>query len=68
MTRQDSGSPTLEQVQALVERAGLTLTPEELESFRKAVELTQGQVRLLHSIDLKEEVPAFTFRPGDSSS
>ena len=68
MARKDSGSPTLEQVQALVERAGLTLTPEELESFREAVELTQGQVRFLHSIDLREEVPAFTFRPGVSSS
>ena len=68
MARQDSKSPTLEEVEALVKRAGLTLTPEELESFREAVELTQGQVRLLHSIDLKEEIPAFSFRPGESSS
>ena len=67
MARPESG-PTLEEMRTLVERAGLTLTPEELETFREAVQLTQEQLRLLHSVDLKEEEPAFTFRPGESSS
>ena len=68
MARLESGPPTLEEVRTLAERAGLTLTPEELETFREAVQLTQEQLRLLHSVDLKEEEPAFTFRPGEPSS
>ena len=68
MARPESGLPTLEEARFLVERAGLTLTPEELETFREALQMTQEQLRLLHSVDFKEEEPAFTFHPGESPS
>ena len=68
MARPESGPLTLEEVRTLVERAGLTLTPKDLETFREAVQLTQEQLRLLHSVDLREEEPAFTIHSGEPSS
>ena len=68
MAPPESGPPTMEEARILVERAGLTLTPEELETFREALQMTQEQLRLLHSVDFKEEEPAFTFHPGESPS
>ena len=68
MAQPEGGQPTLEEVRTLVERAGLTLSSEELETFREAVQLTREQVRRLHSVDLSEEDPAFMFHPGEAPS
>ncbi len=62
------GSSGIEEVRALAEQAGLTLSTEELETFREAVQLAREQLRLLHSIDLQGEEPSFTFQAGEPLS
>ena len=55
---------TPEEFQALVRRAGLDLTPEELEQLRPMYQELMGQVGKLHDPSLPLEELAATFRAG----
>ncbi|MBI4199263.1 MAG: hypothetical protein HY535_02145 [Chloroflexi bacterium] len=50
-------------VKAIVEAAGLKLSAEELKELEPAMQMAYDRLRLLHSVDLKDEEPAFVFRP-----
>lgn len=54
---------TPEQLQALAQRAGLDLTPAELERLRPMYQTLAGQLALLHDPDLPLGLPAAAFRP-----
>ena len=53
---------TPDEFQQLVRRAGLDLTPEEMEQLRPMYEDLIGQVRKLHDPNLPLEVPGAIFR------
>jgi hypothetical protein len=54
---------TLEEFRRLTERAGLGLSPQELEQLKPLYELYLGYVTLLHSIDLGAEEIGMAFHP-----
>lgn len=64
MATKDSSSITPEEFQVLVRRAGLDLTPEELERLRPMYQTLMDQISKLHDPSLPLEGPAHTFRPG----
>ncbi len=61
MATRDSGSITAEEFEILVRRAGLSLTPDELEHLRPMYQQLAAQVALLHDPSLPLEEPAMTF-------
>ena len=64
MTTNDSSSITPEEFQVLVRRAGLDLTPEELERLRPMYQTMMEQVSKLHDPSLPLEAPAHIYRAG----
>ena len=62
MTTSEPTEITADEFQQLVRRAGLDLTPEEMEQLRPMYEELLGQVSKLHDPNLPLEVPAATFR------
>ena len=63
MTTIDSSNITPYDFQILVRRAGLELTPEELERLRPMYQTMMDQISKLHDPSLPLEGPAHTYRP-----
>ena len=55
---------SLEHMRMLVERAGLSLTSEELASLKPMFDFYAEQIRLLHEAELGAEDLAVAFDPG----
>ena len=64
----DSEYTTMEQFKALAERAGMDLTPEDLEELKPVYELYAEQAAQLHELDLGDGDLALTFSPDDGPS
>jgi sulfur transfer protein SufE len=54
---------TIEQVELLMTRAGLTLSPERLEGLREMFEQYRSRLDLLHSVDADDQEVAGIFSP-----
>jgi hypothetical protein len=61
MTTPVPGDRTLEECQALAQRAGLDLSPEELERVWPLYQQLMAQISLLHDPSLPLEEPAIIF-------
>ena len=60
----DTEGIPLEHFRVLVERAGLSLSSEELASLKPMFDFYAPQVRQLHEVDLGAEDLAVVFPPG----
>ena len=67
MSQQEPEGMTSEEFGYLVNRAGLTLSPEESEHLKALFQPYREQLDILHSLDLDTVEPAVTFDPGSSS-
>ena len=63
MQQSDQQPLSPEEFSALVDRAGLDLTPTELAELRTAFEPMREQLEQLHSLDLGMRDPAVEFDP-----
>jgi len=54
---------TMEELETLARRAGLALTPAELEEMKPQYDLYAEMIRLVHSVDLEAGESGVTFRP-----
>ena len=60
----DTGGISLEHFRVLVERAGLSLSSEELASLKPMFDFYADQIQQLHALDLGAEDLAVVFPPG----
>ena len=69
MSSAESKSLSLDEFKLLTERAGLNLTPEDLERLKPQFQQYLEQLKVLHDLDLESEEPVVTFyaqwRPGE---
>lgn len=61
MAAPEAGNITLDEFQAIVQRAGLGLTRDEMEHLLPIYRQFAEQLRLLHDPDLPLDLPAVTF-------
>ncbi len=65
MSTSGSEGVTLEEFKLMTDRAGLGLSPQELEELKPLYELYLPYIKLLHSIDLmRGEEISLDFHPG----
>ena len=67
MSQPEPDGMTSEEFGYLVNRAGLTLTPEESEHLKALFQPYREQLEILHSRDWDTVEPALTFDPESSS-
>ncbi len=63
MTSAREDAVTSEEFKLMADRAGLGMSPEELEQLKPLYDLYYGYVKVLHSIDFKAEEIGVAFHP-----
>ena len=63
MPMSESEEIGMEEFKRLADHAGLGMSEDELEQLKPLYDLYMRQARLIHSVDLKAEEMAVTFRP-----
>ena len=63
MSSSESRDISLDELRMIALRAGVSLTPEELEQMKPMHDLYSGMIHLIHSVDLGDEESGVYFKP-----
>lgn len=68
MATPEAKAVTAEEFKLMAERAGLGMSPEELNELKPMYDLYAQYIQILHSVDLQSEEIGVAFRPDWSAT